>query len=250
MSSAYRWNQAQNAAGYDAAGIYIHPHYRALQEAILAALPAEREGRLLLVDAGGGSGRLAALFLERFPQAEAIVVDQSEAFLELARDRLRPFGERGQVIQGRLQEADWLAALPRPVDAFVSMSAIHHLSPDEKQTLYRRMYEALAPGGLLLNGDEVRPVDDAEYLSALQAWSDHMRRMQASGHIPPEMAEILDGWRRKNIEAFGQPKQSGDDWHETADVQLGYLRSAGFTKVGVVWQEEMWALLAARKGAG
>ena len=51
----------------------------------------------------------------------------------------------------------------------------------------------------------------------------------------------------RNINRFGQPHQSGDDWQETIEAQLGYLRSAGFASITVPWQEDMWAIFAAVK---
>jgi SAM-dependent methyltransferase len=246
MSSTYRWNQSQFAAGYDAAAAHIHPHYHALQQQILDLLPFSREAEVLLVDAGGGSGRLAALFLERFPHARALVVDQSEPFLKLAEQRLQTFEGRGQTHLARLQD-DWPSKLTEPPAAIVSMSAIHHLDPGEKQQLYRQMHDALAHGGVLLNGDEVRHESDDEYLASLRQWSAHMQAKQDTGEIPPQMAEILDAWREKNIARFGTAKKSGDDCHETIAVQLDYLRAAGFATADVPWQREMWAILRGGK---
>ncbi len=243
--STYRWNKTEFAAGYDAAAVFIHPLYETIQQQILSLLPQAPDDEFLLVDAGGGSGRLAALFLERFPRASAIVVDQSEAFLALAAARLARFGARGATLLARLQD-DWPARLPTAPHAIVSMSAIHHLSPAEKQALYQKMHAALAPGGVLLNGDEVRPADDAAFLAELHAWSDHMRRMQDSGQIPAQMDEILDHWRHRNILEFGQPKQSGDDQQETIAAQLHYLRLAGFTTADCPWHEQMWAVIRGR----
>jgi SAM-dependent methyltransferase len=244
--STYRWNKAEFAAGYDAAGAFIHPHYAELQQAILDMLPQREDEEFVFVDAGGGSGRLAELFLERFFRAIAVVADQSLPFLQLAEDRLGRFGGRAKFTYARLQD-DWLATIPQPLGAVVSMSAIHHLAPQEKQSLYQHIYDALAPGGVLLNGDEVRPADEAAYLTELERWSEHMRRESQAGRIPPQMDEILDAWRDKNIARFGQPKQSGDDCHETIETQLGYLAQSGFANVDCPWQRQMWAVLRGRK---
>lgn len=245
--STYRWDKTQFAAGYDAAAAYIHPLYTTIQEKILELLPCSEDQAFLLVDAGGGSGRLAEKVLERYPFASAVVMDQSEAFLELAQARMARFDNRGQTVLARLQD-DWLAQLPAPPNIIVSMSAIHHLTPDEKLTLYGRMHDALAEQGVLLNGDEVRPADDADYLRELNIWSDHMRQMQDSAHIPPQMDEILGYWREKNITGFGGPRISGDDCHETASAQMAYFRSVGFAEADVPWQQGMWAILRGVKG--
>lgn len=244
--TTYRWNKTEYAVGYDAAAVHIHPLYAELQQQILHLLPQQANDEFLLVDAGGGSGRLAALFLERFPRATAIVVDQSEAFLALAAERLAAFEGRGTTLLARLQD-DWAAQLPAAPGAIVSMSAIHHLLPIEKQALYQTMHDVLAPGGVLMNGDEVRPADDAAFLAELHTWSAHMRRVQDAGDVPAEMDDVLDAWRKRNIEQFGQPKQSGDDLQETIDAQLDYYRAAGFTKVDCPWHKQMWAILRGMK---
>jgi hypothetical protein len=127
------------------------------------------------------------------------------------------------------------------------MSAIHHLDAGEKQRLYEQCYDALEPLGVLLNGDEVRPEDDAEYLAAVTAWADHMRRTVDAGLIAESMRPMLDAWRERNVTQFAQPRTSGDDCHETAAAQLGYFCECGFRGVNVPWQKDLWAVLQATK---
>jgi SAM-dependent methyltransferase len=241
----YRWNTSDFAVGYDASAERVHPHYRALQDEILALLPLEKDGNGLVVDLGGGSGRLMERILDRFPRATGFVIDQSEPFLALAERRLERLGARAACIQVRLQD-DWTAALPasapQPI-ALVSMSAIHHLEPAEKRALYQRCHDVLAPGGVLLNGDEVRPAGDPEYFAKLSAWGEHMRRSMTTGVIPPAFHAALEAWIERNVARFGEPKQSGDDCHETIETQLGYFRAAGFAAADCPWHREMWAVL-------
>jgi tRNA (cmo5U34)-methyltransferase len=239
---SYRWNTSDFAAGYDAAAEHIHPRYREIQDEILRLLPPDRDRKLLIVDLGGGSGRLLERVLNHLPRAEAIIFDQSEPFLALAERRLEKFGTRARCVLMRLQD-DWTSQLPRPADAVLSMSAIHHLEPTEKAALYTRCSQALAPGGLLLNGDEVRPEDESEYHAGLTTWADHMRREMSGGRIPTAFHDALQGWIDRNVTRFGQPKKSGDDCHETIGVQLGYYRAAGFTTTDTPWHHDLWAIL-------
>jgi len=256
--AAYRWNVSAFAEGYDAAASVIHPHYEEMQKEILHLVgvpplggkqgaPAEAGTPTgLIVDLGGGSGRLAEKILARFPQVQVVVVDQSEPFLAIAERRMARFGDRGRCTKARLQE-NWESSLPMAPVALLSMSAIHHLEPAEKQSLYRRCYNVLAPGGVLLNGDEVRPADDAEYLGLLQQWARHMERIIAKRQVPESMDDILRGWIARNVDRFGEPRKSGDDCHETIAVQLDYLRQSGFTSADCPWQRELWGVLRGRK---
>jgi tRNA (cmo5U34)-methyltransferase len=244
--TAYRWNTSDFAVGYDAAADVVHPHYRAIQDAILDRLPAALEEGGLVVDLGGGSGRLVERILDAWPAATSIVLDQSEPFLALAERRLSRFGPRASCMLGRLQDP-WIAQLPAAPTALVSMSAIHHLEPAEKQTVYCQCHDALAPGGTLLNGDEIRPPDDASYLAEVSAWAEHMRRGMADGSIGAVFHPALFTWIERNVTRFGQPKKSGDDCHETVGQQLDYYRAAGFVTVECSWQKAMWAVLRGSK---
>ena len=243
----YRWNTSDFAVGYDAAAHVVHPRYLAIQDEILRLLEGPLSQGGCVVDLGGGSGRLMERILDRFPNAQGMVIDQSEPFLALAERRLARFGERAGCLQDRLQSQHWDAQTAGNPLAIVSMSAIHHLAAAEKQALYDRCYELLEPGGVLLNGDEVRAAETPEYLLALSAWADHMRREMAAGTIPPSFQDALHGWIDRNVTHFGQEKRSGDDCHETIEAQLGYFRSAGFRIVDCPWHRDLWAVLRAVK---
>jgi tRNA (cmo5U34)-methyltransferase len=238
----YRWNDVDKAAGYDAGAEWVHPHYLEIQNRLLEAVPFDRDASIRAVDLGGGSGRLAARFLEAFPGASIDVVDQSEPFLVLARGRLKRFSGRGRCVAARLQE-DWESRLVGPIHLFLSMSAIHHLEGPEKRELYRRCAERLEPGGVLLNGDEVRPVDDANYRELLERWWTHMRETIDAGRVSPPMADALQQWKARNLDRFTEPRTCGDDCHETAESQLATFREVGFDRADVVWQRDLWGIL-------
>jgi tRNA (cmo5U34)-methyltransferase len=242
LSQTYRWNVADHAAGYDEAAHRIHPYYLEIQEVILAQIARPADAEFLVVDLGGGSGRLAEKILTRFPRANVVVVDQSEPFLEIASARMARFDNRGSCVTARLQD-DWTARLPSSPAAITSMSAIHHLDREEKQRLYRRCHDALEPLGILLNGDEIRAVDDREYLAALATWAAHMRHIVAAGLVNEAMRPMLEKWQDRNVAHFAKPRTSGDDCHETVEAQLGYFCECGFRSVGVPWQQQMWAVI-------
>jgi tRNA (cmo5U34)-methyltransferase len=246
--STYRWNSTEAARAYDAAAPVIHPLYDEVQRRILKLLANEVEAGepFLLVDIGGGSGRIVEKFLDRFPTARAVLVDQSAAFLAIAVERLARFGDRFELVEKRLQD-DWAAELPATPQAIVSTSAIHHLESAEKQRCYAQCFAALAPGGTLINGDEFRPADDAEFRARLERWSAHMKGAIADGRIPASFQATYNHWHDRNITNFGAPHKSGDDCQETSDVQQRYLRELGFTDVEVPWTQEMWGVLVGRK---
>jgi hypothetical protein len=58
---------------------------------------------------------------------------------------------------------------------------------------------------------------------------------------------MFEAWYDRNVRRFGEPKESGDDCHETVASQIAYLQRAGFTKVEATWAEKLWAVVVAHK---
>lgn len=101
--------------------------------------------------------------------------------------------------------------------------------------------------------DNARGYDEAAeqvhpyYQEIQQVILDHMRRVMGAGLVPERLHSALHGWIARNVDRFGTPRISGEDCHETAEAQLGYLKSAGLSDSHVVWQQDMWSVLSARK---
>jgi tRNA (cmo5U34)-methyltransferase len=242
----YRWNTSAAAEAFDQAAEFIHPFYLTIQDQILAHLPLAQDADFCLVDLGGGSGRLVERVLEKFLQARAVLVDQSEPFLAIAERRLRRYGERVTLVNRRLQE-NWSADLPAAPQAIVSMSAIHHLEPAEKQTLIARCHNALAASGVFINGDEYRPESDADYLALLHEWAEQMQSALDGGLVAASFQPVFETWYDRNIRRFGEPKKSGDDFLETIATQLRHLTEAGFHSSDAVWNEKLWGVICGRR---
>jgi trans-aconitate 2-methyltransferase len=91
-----------------------------------------------VLDAGCGSGKVTQLLIERVPRGRVVAVDSAPSMVERARAAL---GDRATVFRSDLQEL----VLEEPVDAVFS-NAVFHWVPDHDR-LFRRMHDALRPGG-------------------------------------------------------------------------------------------------------
>lgn len=69
-----------------------------LEETVDLLAPAVEGDGAVLVDATLGLGGHAEAMLERFPRLTVVGVDRDPAALELARERLRPFGDRARLV--------------------------------------------------------------------------------------------------------------------------------------------------------
>lgn len=215
------------AAGYDALRRQLIPCFDGFYGAA-ADLAADAPGpgpRIL--DLGAGTGLLSEHVLRRRPDARLTLVDFSTEML--ARSRTRFAG-----LPVELRVADYAAApLDGPWEAVVSALSIHHLADADKRRLFRRAFDALVPGGLLVNADNVLAEDPAVQARDRAAWIEAIRR---SGLAEAELAAAL---KRTEVDVLAP-----------LALQLGWLREAGFAEVDVVFKWRHFAVFSGRRPGG
>lgn len=176
-----------------------------------------------VVDIGSGPGDFLAVFLEAFPAARGVWTDASETMLELARQRLAPFGDR---VDYRLADMTDLAGagLPAGVDVVMTSRAAHHLDPQALSDFYVQAASYLAPGGWLINLDHT--------LHAGQ-WDQRLR--SARKHVLPARPE-------------GRSHRHDKPLPTVAHHLAGYA-AAGIDDVDVPWRAFVTCLFMGRRGS-
>jgi tRNA (cmo5U34)-methyltransferase len=209
-AGAYEEQRRRLVPGYDA-------FYGAAIEALgLAGRPLRR-----VLDLGAGTGLLARHVGAAYPDAELTLLDGAAAMLDEARAVL---GEQaGYVV------ADLGGPLPDgPWDAVVSALAIHHLADEDKRSLFARTHDALAPGGVFVNADQVA-APSAVMEQAYIAW--HEQRARAAGCSDDEWARAQERMRFDRL--------------ATVADQLAWLRAAGFADADCLFKDHGFAVLVA-----
>jgi tRNA (cmo5U34)-methyltransferase len=99
-----------------------------------------------ILELGVGTGETARRVLARHPNARLVAIDESEEMLAAAE------------LDADLRVSRLEDPLPEgPFDLVVSCLAVHHLDNHEKRDLFRRVREALRPGGRFVLADVVVP---------------------------------------------------------------------------------------------
>jgi tRNA (cmo5U34)-methyltransferase len=214
-----------HADRYDELRLRLIPPYDAFYGTAVGALAliARPAGPRRILDLGAGTGLLARHVLATYPDAELTLLDGAPAMLDQARAAL---GDRHSFVVGDLGD-------PLPGDGYcaaVSALAIHHLDDAGKRALFARVHDAVAPGGLFVNAEQVAgptPLFDDLYAS----W--HESSSRALGASDADWA--------------GAKERMAHD--QTADVEshLRWLREAGFADADCLFKDYRFAVMVARR---
>ena len=134
------------------------PERLALFNLILSQLQVHIPKDGCVVELGIGPGYLAHHLLSEMPQIQYFGVDYSGPMIEIARERLGMYSDRISFVQADLVLDRWGERIPAPVNAVVSTWALHDLGGQDKvEAVYQASAQLLEEGGILLNGDFIKP---------------------------------------------------------------------------------------------
>lgn len=204
------------------------PGYQEMLGATAEALQLVPRRRRLIVDLGIGTGALAQRCLEVSPRAAIYGIDADEGMLGVAKRRLGGRGGRHQFVVGDFAKVP----IPR-CDAIVATLSLHHVhSVPAKARLYRRLYRALRPGGVLASGDAFLSQSRALRRREMDAWRAHMRRHYSAR----EVRSYFAAWAKQ-------------DRYLPLKLEITLLEQAGF-RVDVPWRKAPFAVVVGlRRGS-
>lgn len=194
---------------------------------------------LHVLDLACGPGAISHRVLAAFPKATVTAVDHDPILLSIARAALEPYGDRLRVIDADLVAPDWTAVVEDRVDAVLSSTALHWLSPAQLLAVYQDAARLLRPGGVLLNADHLRFDDRSPALRDISARHDERTRAEsdaldyagwyAEAARVPELAALVPERERRFAD---RPPQA----LAPLEFHLAALRTAGFAETGTAWQ--------------
>lgn len=179
----------------------------------------------LVLDLGAGTGALAEAILSASGVAAVELIDVDREMLDQARTRLSEF-----VGRIRFSELSFLGPLPRCEGAAASLALHHVRTMDAKRTLYRRIYDALGPGGVFVNADATVPAELGAREATYRLWVDHM---VARGIEERCAYENLAKWAE-------------EDTYFPLEEELSAVAEAGFD-AECIWRQGPMSVVVGRK---
>ncbi|MDA0329283.1 MAG: class I SAM-dependent methyltransferase [Gemmatimonadetes bacterium] len=225
MSHSVRRHLRVDVAAYDATIRRFIPGYVSMLETAAEAVAAVKPG--LVVDLGAGTGALSEALLSRSEVGTVELLDVDAQMMHRARARLEVFGDRARFTLRSFDEAF------SPCDAFAASLSLHHIPTLEaKSALFERAFQALSPGGVLVNADANMPTEPRARERLFDMWAAHM---VASGITAKRARQHFEHW-------------ANEDTYLPVDAELAELRTIGF-EAERVWERGPIGVVVARKPA-
>lgn len=108
--------------------------------------------RITILDLGCGTGIELEYIFKKAPNAHIVGIDVSGNMLGKLREDYRDFSDNIDLIEASYLEVDFGET---GYDFVVACSALHHLLPEDKSGLYRKIRACLKQGGYLLVNDYI-----------------------------------------------------------------------------------------------
>jgi SAM-dependent methyltransferase len=231
-----RWDAQQSGYVPDREG-----RFTAMLDVLEVLLPES----FVALDLACGPGSISQRLLARFPGARSIAVDIDPVLVALGRGALGTLDGRLRWVETDLASGDWVEMLGEPqVDAVLSTTALHWLTPAELVRVYHELGRLVRPGGVFLNGDDMafgpelpsfqrlaqqfheQWSDEAFAARGIESWDEWWDALGREASMAPLLAE-----RERRF----APKRRQES-PPIFDLHVAALRDAGFREVGTIWQ--------------
>lgn len=202
------------AQDYDTARPRLIPCFDEFYAVALELIPFQTDDSFSVLDLGAGTGLLAAMIAQAFPNAKFTLSDIAPAMLDIARQRFESQPNRFHFEVEDYLSAPLIGGTHAPFDVVVSALSLHHTPPEKLPLVFGKIRRALKPGGIFINADQAQgtsPVTEARFAAM---WERGVREAGASE------AEIKGALERMEADRTA-PLSS----------QLNWLRGAGFINV-------------------
>lgn len=196
--------------------VKIIPYYAQMTRGLIDSIQFETNEPMRIIDLGCGTGTIAKLIAEKFPNSKIVCLDIASKMIEIAKQKLIDY-KNTEFIVGDFSKIEF----NEKFDVVVSSLALHHIeTDDEKKEFYTKIYNVLNKSGQFINADVILASTDYQQNINMDRWIEYINR-----NLP--MEEILNRWI---------PSYKTEDRPSKLIDQLKWLEEIGFKSVDVIWK--------------
>jgi tRNA (cmo5U34)-methyltransferase len=212
----------------------------------------------VFLDVGAGTGKESVSILKAFPRLSVLAVDLAEQMRTEFEDNYgEAFGGRGEprysFVVGDILKMDFGPARAGPLKEFkgrkrlaaVSAYCIHHFELAEKKEVYRKMFDFLDGGGIMVNMDLFTYGDEA-FRKHAHHFDIEFIRKQFDDPEFPESRQLPHDVRMELKEQWVE-HMNKDNILDPVEAHIDALREIGFKRVECIFKYFQQAVLVAVK---
>ena len=140
------------------------PHYLELLNLFITNYPKDFKPTQIL-DLGCGNGNVTQALTTVFPKGSYTLVDASQDMLELCKTR---FGSlQAKYVNSYFNDFTFQS---NSYDLIAAGFSLHHCIKEDKPLIYKKIYNALKPGGVFACSDLMINKTDSEHKDHLKTW--------------------------------------------------------------------------------
>jgi len=202
------------------------PNYTGMHKELVNLLPILNHVPKIL-DLGCGTGITASMVLSKFPEANLVGIDLFETMIKHAQKRLSVYNNQISFIKGDYRIVDW----DKDFDFCISALALHHILPQEKKIIFKKVFNSLNKNGVFAIIDwtnfNSNLINEASYQNAI-----------TFAKINIQNSDIADSWAYhwKNLNI-----------PNTVEEMTKWLKNSGFRHIECVYRYFGLSLIIAEK---
>ena len=178
-----------------------------------------------ILDLGIGAGATSKLVFAKSPSAHIIGYDISPEMLEKAKANLH--GYNVELVLDNVLNIEY----NNKFDLAISSIACHHLTDEEKQACFKKVFNSLKPNGVFILSDVMTTGNPTEDEEIAKQWGDFMEKRAGAEYRDFILADAEKSHMPASI-----------------DANIAFLKELGFENVQFVWRGMITAIVHGIKG--
>ncbi|WP_435236695.1 class I SAM-dependent methyltransferase [Psychromonas sp. PT13] len=216
----------KGAKDYDSARRQLIPCFDEFYGTATNLAEFQDKQEIKVLDLGAGTGLFSLLIYQKYPKAEFVLCDLSSAMLNEAKDRFSDSDINIRFITKNYS----IEPITGKYDLIISALSIHHLTHQEKETLFSKIYSSLNDNGLFINADQVLGESTLIEQTYRNMW---LKQVKEKGVSQTSLNLALDRMK--------------EDKMSTLSDQLIWLKKAKFSAVNCWYKNYSFAVYSGRK---